>query len=100
LTVTPAVATDTVSITEAVYNARKDKVDVEAVSSDNGAVTLTAKAFDSGGHEMGSTVLSYNRGKHKHSGSIDGLPSKPFRVEVVSSGGGSDSVEGAAIGGK
>jgi hypothetical protein len=36
----------------------------------------------------------------KHSGSIDGLSSKPFRVEVISSDGGSDSVEGAEIGSK
>jgi hypothetical protein len=94
LTVTPAVATDTVSITEAVYNAKKDEVDVEAISSDNGAVTLTATAFDANGNPLGSAVLSYNRGKKKHSGSIDGLSSKPYRVEVTSSGGGSDSVEG------
>ena len=100
LTVTPAVSTDTVSITEAVYNAKKDKVDVEPVSSDNGAVTLTATAFDLGDNFLGSTVLSYNPGKKKHSGSIDGLSSKPYRVEVTSSGGGSDSVEGAEIGGK
>jgi len=100
ITVTPAVAEDTVSITDAVYNAKKDKVDVEAVSSADGSVTLTATAFDSGDTLLGSTVLSYNPGKLKHSGSIEGLSSKPFRVEVTSSGGGSDSVEGAEIGGK
>lgn len=65
------------------------------------AATLPAQAREGLlRNPLGSTVLSYNPGKHEHSGSIDGLSSKPFRVEVVSSGGGSDNVEGTEIGSK
>ncbi|MCI5168450.1 MAG: hypothetical protein D3903_20755, partial [Candidatus Electrothrix sp. GM3_4] len=66
--------------------------------SADGAVTLTATAFDSVGNPLGSTVLSYKPQGNKHRGAIDGLPSKPFLLEVISSGSGSDSGEGGEIG--
>jgi adhesin HecA-like repeat protein len=91
--------TDTVAIAKAAYNAKKKTLSVEATSSANGAVILTATAFDSNGNPLGSKVLSYNTRKHNYTGTITGLSSKPFRVKVTSSGGGSDSVEGAEIGG-
>lgn len=100
LTVTPVSAADTVSTTKATYNSKKNTLNTEASSSAGGAVTLTATAFDLNGNALGSVALSYNARKNKHKGSIGGLTSKPFRVEVTSSGGGVANVEGAAIGGK
>ncbi len=91
--------TDKVAITKAIYTAKKKTLSVEATSSTNGSVTLTATAFDSNGNPLGSKVLSYSTRTRKHTGTITGLSSKPFRVKVTSSGGGSAIGEGAAIGG-
>lgn len=91
--------TDKVAIVNAIYTARKKTLSVEAASSANGAVTLTATVFDSNGNPLGSKVLSYSARTRRHTGTITGLSSKPFRVKVTSSGGGSASVEGAEIGG-
>ncbi|MGR9105875.1 MAG: S8 family serine peptidase [Gammaproteobacteria bacterium] len=90
---------DAVSINKAIYNAKKKNLDVEATSSAGNAVSLTATAFASNGSIVGSVVLSYSARQNTYKGTISGLSSKPFRVEVTSSGGGSASVEGAAIGG-
>ena len=102
LEVTLPGALDTVVITKATYNARKQKLDVEATSSGGGSVTLTATAYDSSGTVLGSgnTPMDYNAKKDKHKGTITNLTTKPFRVEVTSTGGGSDSVSGSEIGGK
>jgi hypothetical protein len=62
-----------------------------------GSVNLTATAFDSTGNVLGSTELDHNGGKAKHRGDINGLTSIPFRADVTSTGGGSDSVQGSEI---
>ena len=99
-TTAAAAATDTVAITKATYHSRKQTLTVDATSSAGGSVALTARAFDSAGVELGSVTMEYNAKKDKHSGEITSLTSKPFKVEVTSSGGGSASVEGTEIGGQ
>ncbi|QXC28458.1 S8 family serine peptidase [Aeromonas sp. FDAARGOS 1409] len=99
LTVLPVIATDTVSISKATYSAKKKKLDLVATSSAGSSVALTAKAFSSNGIVLGSVSLSYSRIQGKFTGSIAGLSTKPFKIVISSSGGGSDSVEGNEIGG-
>ena len=93
----PDTAVDTVTITRARYEEGKSKLDVRADNSLGSSVTLTATAIDSSGSEMGSVTLDYDAKKDTHKGKITGLAFKPFRVEVVSTGGGSDSVQGEDI---
>jgi len=89
--------TDKVTISSAIYNSRKAQLTVQATSSAGSGMTLTATAFDAGGNALGSVVMSYKSGKYQ--GTISGLATKPFRVVVTSSGGGSASLQGGAIGG-
>jgi hypothetical protein len=92
--------TDTVAITKATYNAKKRQLDVKATSSVGGAVTLTAKALDLNGGLLGTVTMEYNSKRDHHKGIISNLTSKPVRVEVNSTGGGSASVQAEEIGGK
>ena len=93
----PRPSADVVAITKAEYESGKARLKVEATSSLGGSVTLTATAFDSTGNILGSTELEYNAKKGIHKGKINGLNSAPFRVDVTSTAGGSDSVEGSGI---
>ena len=98
-TIDPASPTDVVTITKAKYDSKKRKLDVEATSSSGGAEILTATAYDDDddGVVLGTVVLKYDAKKAKHKGKITGLDTKPFRIEVASTGGGSDSLEGSEI---
>ena len=91
--------TDKVTIITASYTSRQKTLAVEATSQRRSAVTLTATAYDPGGKALGTVAMSYNAKKGTHQGTITGLATRPFRVVVTSSGGGSASVQGAAIGG-
>ena len=93
----PETPVDTVTISRARYDEGKSKLDVRATSSLGGSMTLTATAFDSAGSVMGSVTLQYKAKKDRHKGKITGLAFRSFRVDVVSTGGGSDSVEDVVI---
>ena len=93
----PDTPVDTVTITRARYEEAKSKLDVRATSSSGGSVTLTATAYDSDGSIMGSVTLDYEAKKDRYKDKITGLAFKPFRVNVVSSGGGSASVQDETI---
>jgi len=88
---------DALSITKAMYNAKKKNLGVEVTSSAGGAVSLTATAFASSGSIVGSVAMTYSARQNTYKGTISDLSSKPFRVEITSSGGGSASVAAAAI---
>jgi hypothetical protein len=92
--------TDTVTIRKSTYNAKQQKLELEATSSVGGAVTLTAKALDLNDDLVGAVTMEYNSKRKRHEGIIRNLRSKPFRVEINSTGGGSASVQDGEIGGK
>ena len=91
------VGADVVTIIKAEYESEKARLKVEATSSAGGSVTLTAIAYDSSGNVLGSNQLEHDAKKNRHKGGIAGLTSEPFRVEVNSTGGGFDFVEGSGI---
>ncbi len=88
---------DVVTIIKAEYDSGKARLKIEATSTAGGSVTLTATAFDSNGNVLGSTQMEYNAEKDRYKGKITKFTSEPFRVEVTSTGGGSDIVEGSGI---
>ena len=97
VTVNTPTSADVVTIIKAEYESKKARLKVEATSSAGGSVTLTAIAYDSSGNVLGSTQLEHDAKKNRHKGRITGLTSKPFRIEVKSTGGGFDFVEGSGI---
>ncbi|MCH8816630.1 MAG: PKD domain-containing protein [Chloroflexi bacterium] len=100
ITVNSPVVSDTVEIIKAKYEIRKSKLGVEATSTDGGSATLTATAYDADNNVLGSVEMSYSAKKGKYKGEITGLNSKPVKVVVVSSGGGSDTRSGSGITGR
>jgi hypothetical protein len=100
LEVVPPISTDKVAITFDFYSAKWDLLGVVATSSSGGSVTLTATAFESDNVVTGSGVMAYNAELDRHQRVILGLAAKPFRVEVTSTGGGSDRVHRSLIAGR
>ena len=94
---TPAAPTDTVTITKANYNWKKQELTVEATSSEAGSVTL--EVFIDGDVVSAGTLV-YNSKKNKYTGKISSVAYKPSEVMVTSTGGGSDTDSGSDIGGK
>ena len=101
VTVNEPTGGDTVTITKAVYNSKKNggQLKVGATSSLGGDAILTATFFY-GPTEGGKAIMSYNAKKDKWSvtfDSGDGLTTKPDTVTVTSSLGGSHT---STVGGK
>ena len=97
LTVNPLAPADIVTIIKAEFDSEEERLKVGATSSAGGSVTLTAIAYDSSGNVLSSSKLEYDAEKDRHKGKITGLTSEPFRVEVTSTGGGFDFIEGSGI---
>ncbi len=89
ITVDPAAGgTDTLTITKARYNRRKDHLTVEANSSDQpGAVLELFYSLDNGASWVGPATMPWNSGKGRYKLRLTGLPIKPDLVRVESSGG-------------
>jgi hypothetical protein len=100
ISVTPGTPADTVTILKASYTDARRSLTVEATSSASSGMTLTAAAYDAAGHLLGTVKMDYSAKKLRYTATLTGLSAKPYRVTVTSSGRGSASVEGAAIGGK
>jgi hypothetical protein len=92
IAIAPAAQGDVVIITKAVYNSKKGELTVEATSSASPGATLTITIDGEAEFDM-----VYNPNKDKYSAKVL-LVSKPGRVTVTSSEGGSDMTED--IGGK
>ena len=100
ITINPVSPADTVTILKATYSSRKQKLDIEATSSAGKDVTLTVTAYDEMGNSLGSVTMVYSARRNKFTATLSGLATKPYRIVVNSSGGGSASMEGGAIGGR
>jgi Zn-dependent metalloprotease len=87
---------DTVTITKAVYNSKKNggELKVEATSSASPGAEL--RITDIGG-AVYDIVMTYNEKKDKYSATVSGLSPKPESVLVTSSAGGSATSD---VGGK
>lgn len=87
ITITGVGTSEEVIITKATYNAKKDKLDVEATSSDAPNADLTLTVYE-GTNEIGVISMSYNSKKVKYSASMSSPPVVPTSVTVTSTGGG------------
>jgi len=87
---------ETLAITKATYNSKRDQLKMEATSSLGGDTDLTATFFV-GGVESSPQAMSYNAKKGKWSVTFNSLTTKPQKVRVYS---GSTYVEKTDIGGK
>ena len=87
---------ETLAITKATYNSKKDNLTVEATSSLGGGTSLTATFFV-GEVESSPHTMSYSARKNKWSVTFNSLTTKPQKVRVYS---GSTYVEKTNIGGK
>jgi serine protease len=85
-TATPP-STDTVEVTKASYNSRKDVLKVEATSSGSPAATLTVFDISNALDPQAIGQLSYNSKRHLYSGSF-AWPAAPSELLVQSSEGG------------
>ncbi|HET8539501.1 MAG TPA: S8 family serine peptidase [Anaeromyxobacter sp.] len=90
---------DRVGMVAATYAAKKATVSVEATSSSSRLQSLTARAYDAAGKDLGGAALVFSSRKGTYAGTIAGVASKPFLVVVTSSCGGTATAQGAAIGG-
>ncbi len=95
--ITSVMKVDTVAINKAVYNAKRDTLELKATSSAGVQVTLIAKALDAEGALMDSKKMSYRSNSGEFNVTLRKLISKPALVEVISSGGGSVAIIGAEI---
>jgi hypothetical protein len=82
-----------VAIAKAIYNSKKDKLDVEATSSAAPDATLTLHVFHNGVEFISDASMEYNAKKAKYSASVTAPDQVPTSVMVTSSEGASETAE-------
>ncbi|HWO73652.1 MAG TPA: S8 family serine peptidase [Dehalococcoidia bacterium] len=84
----PPPSTDTVAITKATYNGRRDQLTIEATSTAAPSAVLTAYDNTNPASPVPLGPLAYNAKKARYAATFSGVAVKPLKILVLSSEGG------------
>jgi len=87
----PPPSTDTVAITKAAYNGRRDQLTVEATSTAAPSAVLSVWDITDPAQPRLLGTLTYNNKKGRYVRTFSGIAVKPAEVRVTSSAGGEDT---------